>query len=345
MGTMSRVFVTVALLSCLPLGLRADFSYEETTKFTGGAMAGALKFASVFSKKLREPMRATVAVKGNRLIQAAADSSQIIDMDAETITEINHEKKTYSVVTFAEMMQAMQAAAAKMGDAQKDLKKEGGDVKYKISVKETGQTREISGYLAKEIEMKAEAQVTDQKSGQSGSLDMLVTSWLAPKVAGYEEVTAFYQRMAQKMAFTPSGMRLAAMGQAQMQNGLVQIQGEMAKMDGLPLLEIVRMGVADGAAGQQQQSAPPPPSVKESLGGALGGALGGFGGLGRRRKQKEEPRQEGAAPPPQASSGPASLMEMTTERSGFSSAPVDPAKFQIPAGYAKTEHPMLKMAR
>lgn len=344
MGTMSRVFVTVALVSCLPLGLRADFSYQETTKFTGGAMAGALKFASVFSKKLREPMRATVAVKGNRLIQASADSSQIIDLDAETITEINHEKKTYSVVTFAEMTEAMQAAVAKMGDAQKDLKKEGGDVKYKISVKETGQTKEINGYQAKEIEMKAEAEVTDQKSGQSGSMDMLVTSWLAPKVAGYEEVTAFYQRMAQKMAFTPSGMRLAAMGQAQMQSGLVQIQGEMAKMDGLPLLEIVRMGVVEGAAGQQQQ-APPPPSMKESLGGALGGALGGFGGLGRRKKPKEEPKQEEAAPQQQASSGPASLMEMTTERSGFSSAPVDAAKFQIPSGYAKTEHPMLKMAR
>ena len=49
---------------------RADFKYSETTKVTGGAMMGAVKIASVFSKNAKQamaPTTRTVAIKGNKL--------------------------------------------------------------------------------------------------------------------------------------------------------------------------------------------------------------------------------------------------------------------------------------
>jgi hypothetical protein len=64
--------------------------------------------------------------------------------------------------------------------------------------------------------------------------------------------------------------------------------------------------------------------------GGLAGGLGGLGGLSRKKKQEQ-------APPPDAQTGPAILMEMTTESTGFSSGPVDVSKFEVPAGFKQVD--------
>ncbi len=38
-------------------------------------------------------------------------------------------------------------------------------------------------------------------------------------------------------------------------------------------------------------------------------------------------------------------MESTTELSSFSSAPADPSKFEVPAGFKQVENEMLKQSR
>src|SRR2546423_12769042 len=98
----------LSLALCVPACLLADFSYEESTKITGGMMAGMMKFAGAFSKQAREPIQSNVAIKGNRMAHWSKDRATVIDLDSETITEINFPKKTYSVMTFAEMKQAME---------------------------------------------------------------------------------------------------------------------------------------------------------------------------------------------------------------------------------------------
>ena len=63
-----------ALLRCIPAVavaagmLLADFSYEQTSKITGGAIAGMMKVVGAFSRQAREPIRSTVAVKGDRML-------------------------------------------------------------------------------------------------------------------------------------------------------------------------------------------------------------------------------------------------------------------------------------
>src|SRR5580693_7902260 len=99
---MLRELALFSVAVCLPAGLMADFSYDQTTKVTGGALAGMMKFAGAFSKTAREPLPSTVAVKGNRMVTGNKDRASVIDLDAETVTEINFQRKTYSVVTFAQ---------------------------------------------------------------------------------------------------------------------------------------------------------------------------------------------------------------------------------------------------
>ena len=109
---MGKKLAVLCLASCLPACLLADFSYEQSTKMTGGAMMGAMRVASVFSKQLREPVQANVAIKGNRMVHSNKDRSTVIDLDSETITSIDFQKKTYSVMTFAEMAELAAHRAA-----------------------------------------------------------------------------------------------------------------------------------------------------------------------------------------------------------------------------------------
>ena len=94
----------------------ADFTYQETSQITGGSIMSLMKFAGTFSKQARqagEPILTTVMVKGNRMMRLSKDRSEIVDLDAETITLIDHIKKQYTTMTFEQMRQQMEAAMAK----------------------------------------------------------------------------------------------------------------------------------------------------------------------------------------------------------------------------------------
>jgi hypothetical protein len=98
---------------------------------------------------------------------------------------------------------------------------------------------------------------------------------------------------------------------------------------------------ADGSApaAQPQQQQPPP-----SLGGALGGALGGRLGISRKKSSSDQPAQSSSQAPP-SGAGAGSLLEMTTELSGFSSSAVDDSQFAVPAGFKKVEPDMKRGMR
>jgi hypothetical protein len=359
--------------------LFADFSYEQSSKITGGAMASMMRVAGAFSREAREPVRSTIMVKGNRMVTLGKNQATVIDLDRETITDINFDKKTYSSITFQQMAQALEAMARK-------LKQQPGapDMKFKVDVKETGQTRQIQGLNTSQKILSFEIEGTDAKSGQKGSIVVQADMWLAAAMPGYGEVQNFYTRMAQKVNWNPGGgMGMMGMSQPGIGKGLQGLQKEAAKLDGVPVLQITRMipkgegteaAMADqGGQSQQVESAPPPeprPSAGEVAGqaagqtagteinrrsggrfGGLSAGLGGLGGrFGRGRKQEQQQQQEQSEQPaqqqtPQAPAQPGVLMELTTELASFSSAPVDGSRFEVPAGFKHVEHDMLKQTR
>jgi hypothetical protein len=346
------------LLACLPACLLADFSYDESTKITGGMMAGVMKFAGAFSKQAREPIQSTVAVKGNRMLHGNKDRASVIDLDNETITEINYQKKTYSVMTFAEMKQAMEQAMQRMKDAPKQPPQQASqeqkpDVKtdFKLDIKNTGESREIAGLQAKETILTMSVEGTDQQSGNKGAMVIVSDMWLAPKIPGYDEITRFHRRMAEKMAvWTPDSAMNPMMGRPDMARAMENMRKEGAKMEGIPVLTVMKMtGSAEGqpssgTSDTQTSSQQSKPQPKPDLGSVLGGKLGGFGGFGRKKKQDDS--QASSTPPPSDNaSASGSLMETTTEMSSFSSAAIDPSRFSPPAGFKKVESEMMKRQR
>ncbi|HWC99200.1 MAG TPA: hypothetical protein VG456_20720 [Candidatus Sulfopaludibacter sp.] len=325
---MIRNVVTITgIMTLAASSALADFSYQEKSTITGGAMAAMLKVAGVFSKQAREPIQANVSVKGDRMVSRSASHASIIDLNAETITSVDLQKKTYSVMTFAQMKQMLEQAQAKMQNSKKD-----GDttqMKFKVSASNPGNTKQVNGYDAKEMILKMQMEGTDEKSGQKGSMVITTDMWITPAVPGYAEVREFHKRMAEKLNWTPNGNMF--MQRPDVAEGMAEVYKEIGKLDGMPVMQNVVMaaeGDPNQPQGQQQQAKPQQQQQSEgrpSLGGLLAGRLA---------KKKEKDDQAANSNP---NSTPGSLLEMTTEMSAFSTAPVEDSQFTVPAGFKKVE--------
>ena len=348
-----RIGIIFGIMTLAGSALMADFSYQQTTTITGGALVNMMKVAGVFSKQARQsrdPVHTTVALKGDRMAHRGPNDVTVIDVGKETITTIDLQKKTYSVVTFDEMKQMMEQMSQKMKQGNQ------GDVTFKVSAKDTGNAKQVAGFDAREMVLRMEMESTGKQSGQQGSMVITSDMWIAPAVPGYAEVRDFSRRMAEKLNWTPGGNMFT--NRPDIAQGMAEAYKEIGKLDGMPVLQTMVMGaegtVPPGDGGQQpaaqsQPQAQPRPQAqpapeRPSVGGALGSALGGRFGLGRKKsqpKQEDQPPAEPAAAPAQApASAPGSLLKMTTETSGFSAAPVDESQFAVPAGFKKVESDM-----
>jgi hypothetical protein len=334
-GMLRRV-VTIAGIGAVAAGtLLADFTYQETSTVTGGAIAAMLKVAGVFSKSAREPIQATVSVKGDRMLHRSKTHASVIDLSTQTITSIDFQKKTYSVMTFDEMKQALEQMQQRMKQNDK------GEMKFSVSAKATGNTKPISGFDCKEMVMTMTMEGTDEKSGQKGGMTITTDMWIGQGVPGYGEVRNFYRRMAEKLNWTPGGNMF--MQNPDAAKGMAEVYKEVAKLDGVPMQQMITMGAAgqpagDGTAKAQPQQQPQQQQERPTIGGVLGGRFG----LGKKKTSSDTPppTSEGGS----SSSSPGSLLEMTTELTSFSPAPVDDAQFAVPAGFKKVD-PDLKRPR
>lgn len=324
----------------------ADFSYEQTSKITGGAMMSMVRVMGAFSKQLREPMRSTFAVKGDRMAVITPQATQIIDLASETITEINTDKKQYSVTSFADWSAALSGM---------DSEIKSGDTEYReitvtAKVDQPGDTRDVNGTATKHAILTVVFEGTDKKGQTAAFMTMVSDMWLAPDVAGYSEMQSFYERMAAKLNWSPSSGFLSSMAPGS-SKGMAAMMKEMSKLQGVPVLTFTNMvfGTPEQAAEvakkqrEQPQQQPKAEEERPSAGrtlGRLGGRLGGLGGFGRRREEPEpEPAAEGGG---QGGAPAGSFMEMTSEAGGFSQAAVDAARFEVPAGFKKVDSPTVK---
>ena len=352
-----RIWIVPAVMALLATAAFADFRYEETTKITGGSLVSMMKFAGAFSrdaKQALQPITSTVLVKGNRMARINPDRTEIIDLDKETITGIDHRNKQYTVMTFEQMKQQIQEAQQR---ARREAKQQPAgessepppQMNFKAAVKNTGATKNVAGLNASEAILTMVLEGTDQKTGQKGSMAMTNDMWMASEIPGYEEVRDFNRRMAMKLGVMLGDALKPAMASMQpgSAEGMAEMMKEMSKLKGIPVQQIMRMGAtADGQPLPAASEAPLPPEphgpqapsagevAQKSASSAIASKLGGFGGFGRRKKEEPPP-----PPQEQAAGTPAQsvLMESTTEMTGFSNDPIEASRFNVPEGYRQVE--------
>jgi hypothetical protein len=355
---MKTRYIASLLLCAWPTALYADFSYTETTQITGGAVVAMMKMAGTFSKQARqagEPIVSSVTIKGNRMIRSDPQRTEIVDLDKETITTIDHVKKQYTTMTFQQMKQQIddamkKAKEQKQADTTTTSNPSDTDVSFQVKVRHTGASKDIEGISASESILSVAMDATDKKSGQTGSLAVTNDMWMAPEVPGYDEVRDFHKRFAEKLGSVFSESINPAMLASQPGAGkaMADMVKEMSKLKGIPVLQVMRMGTTtDGTplpaaseAPLPQTKSPEMPSAsqvaKDSATSAVASSLGlgGFGGFGKKKKPADPPPADSDKTNGQTW---AVLVESNTQMAGFSQSAVDPSKFDIPTGYKQVD--------
>src|SRR6202166_4671615 len=149
--------VTIGLLIVFGHSLEADVKSDQKSLVKFEGMLG--RVVNLFGgKAAREGLTTSVAVKGDRKASMSDSAGQIIDLKEEKIYDIDMRKKTYKVMTFAELRRRMEEAQkkaeeeAKKAQAQEKTAKpavDGKDQKQMdvdFDLKETGQKKTINGF-------------------------------------------------------------------------------------------------------------------------------------------------------------------------------------------------------
>jgi hypothetical protein len=372
----AALFLFLLLLLPSPI-LFAGLKYEQTTQLSG-TMIETLKKMPLVGKKLSGDMAQALffsadSMRSDTFLNGKLTRSEIIRLDKETMIQIDHERRTYSEMTFAEWK-------ARMEKTMKELKSEregSAEVTMtpKITVQDTGETMVIQGYDTRHYILTLSMEIQDSKNSQKGTMEMITDLWNTKNIPGFEEQRQFYTRYAEKigtMAFyrdaaaAMSGM----MQDANMARGMAEMKKEMEKMEGMPVRTVasIRMPGAPGSSAPQEPSqdsaaaqtpAAETPNItaaakgaatesatsamNRSISKAMGG-FGGFGGFGKKKKKPEPAPEEAAEQAPEAPAQTAAapsgtsvplepFMKTTTELKNVEKTSLSPELFQIPAGY------------
>jgi hypothetical protein len=248
-------------------------------------------------------------LKGQKIKTDTGDTATILDFDAQTITFVSNKQKTVSVRKFS------------------DLAPGANGVNAKIDVRETGQKKVINGYNASELVMTIE--VDSSAPGQMGKVQMEMDMWLSSDPPGEKEMRAFYQKNASRFPWAA----MSAGGNPGMQAAMAELQRKIAEMNGVNVMQVVRMKSASGPPAMPampQMSAEQTAQMKEAM-----ARLQAQGGPGAAAAQQAMARMQAMQGRAGASSG--SLIETTMESTDFSTSSIPDSVFVIPAGYQKVD--------
>ena len=321
------VLALTLTLASIPV-LHADVKTEEKGLVTLGGMLG--RMMNLFGgKAAKEGVISTVAVSGDRKMNANDTHGQIIDLSEEKIYDLDIKKKTYTVTTFDELRRKMEEMEAKAKeDAAKAPKDEQPDTQGKqmeldFDVKTTGQTKVINGFDTREVVITVTAREKGKKLEDSGGMVMTVDNWLTKSQPALKEIADFDRRYFQKLAGPTIQMDARQLATAMaMMPGLKEAFARVNKeaLDGTPILSTTTVEAvksAEQVKKEQSAATADTASTPASVGGLVGGLM-------RRRAAANAEKT--------ADSSRSNFMTINNEVLKISSS-VSPADVAIPAGF------------
>ncbi len=308
----TAVLFAFTLAGCLTA--RADFSYISTSKVTGGSAAAMAGQAANRTTKL--------SLKGQKLASSTPENTVIIDFGAQTVTTINTAQKTYTVKKFGEV----NSSAA--------------TVDATVEVKDTGQKKTVNGFNASEVIVTVNTEMETGR-GPAMKMQMEMDLWISSEVPGVAELRDFYKK---NLANFPWNAMMGGTNPS-MQKAMVQLQKKMAELDGVEVERVIRVKPAGGTQMPAMPAMPQMPQMTAAQQAQMQQAMAKMqamsqqGGPGAAAAQQAMAAMAnmGRGGPTAAGgaqgSGAGSLMEITSDSSGFSNASVSDSAFAIPEGF------------
>jgi hypothetical protein len=153
-----------------------------------------------------------IYVKGNKMARVGVPTSSIYDLDAGTVTILDHEKRTYTITTFAAMER-------RIDKAQRG---------YNVDVSDTGNTMDIDGQTADEYAITVRTAPGEDAPAVAHSV-----YWSLQKPPS-QELAAFQKRCLDKY-----GARYPAICSLTESNGFGLVARNTAALDGYPVIKII----------------------------------------------------------------------------------------------------------
>ena len=298
---MKRLLICCSVaLSLVAVGAGAAQAEVKTRNKSQVKFEGMLgRMMGMFGgKAVKEGVVATSAVKGDRMVTLNDTTGRIVDLAEEKVYELDLKKKSYTVVTFAELRQQLKEAQEKaQRDAEKAAKEEAGKEKEKATepdqkapemdvefdVKETGERKAIAGYDAREVVMTITVHEKGRTIEDRGGLIVASDMWLGPEIPAMRELAEFQLRYWKAIAPEAPGMSPEQLATVVAMYPLVKqamdrLNREQVNMKGTPLLTVTTFDAVKSA----DQTA------KESQSSSGGGLSGGMSGMLARKMMKKD---------------------------------------------------------
>lgn len=300
----------------------ADFKYAQSGQFTNGV-------AQVKSVLGTQAAQVTVYVQGTFLRIDLPDSTYgIVDLEGRREIQVDPKNRTYCIATFDEIRERDKATSEQFpSHFTQDLN---------LKLTSTGRARTLLDQTAQETKVEISHNSTDS---------LVIDSWIAPTVDGFNEVSSFYERLAAAIRSGTNAARFPAVGgvaelmmatelslnslavwPAVMSKGILDLYKVANAPDGLPLLQVYR----------EYTVRPASPEIQKGLANP-GDA-----------NTRPDSRSAHAVPvDPEAERGEGSheelAMEFTLRVTSFSADKLDKGLFQIPPGYKESHLDLREM--
>lgn len=317
----------------------------------GGGLGTVMNMAARMAGGSMQDVATTTYLSGHKLRSDTDISGSIVDLDAERIISIDHKKKNYSVMTFAEMRAALASAMQEArNEPEKKGKQESNDsisIKYSVKVDRTGERAKVAGYDAERvfvtIVMDAEAENKRGKKEEMGSMVLLLDQWSSKSAPQNTAYTDFYKTYTQKLGreFSTSvqGIQAAFASNPGLKDGLEAAAKEMQKVEGIALrttthvvlvpagMTLDRQAVlADGKASAAKAEEKKDEKPK---GGGFRGMMGAIKAAAENAGASDD---KPAGPPKQSV-----IMVMSDEVKSINTGAIAGDKFAPPAGYKEVK--------
>jgi hypothetical protein len=302
MKTRGLLVLAVVATVLIPVLARADLTVKEQTQMSG--MMGMLSSKGaettyIKSDKMRTEGRTEMGGAMGGMMQGGGGSKTtdvvtITRLDKGVLWMVNNDDSTYVEIP-------LKGTAV-------DSVSEGFKIKD-ISVKKTGQTKEIIGYKCEgvEVDMTFEITTREGKQTQVQTYSIKNLFWMRPEVKDLEELRHFWDQMVDVARVSQKGSPMAeAMG---------PLFAKIKEIQGVPLgMEMTMENpVGAGGADKEQQA-----QMKEAM-----------------KMIQQMKKGQGKAPAAEPAEDDSGSIKITREVTAISRGALGDGLFEVPKGYKK----------
>lgn len=347
----SPIPVVLALLA-LPSGLLADVTWEQSVTIVRGS--GSRLLRGISGASIGSAINSRVYIHGERMVRSAGKLDELFDLEHGTVTQIRHDKKTYSVLTFDQYRAALHLPAP--GVRKPDAPATGAS-KFDSRVDETHRTKKVSGVELTQVLVNVTQDLSDTPTPDGQPMEFTMDAWIASDSGGTDEYSEFNKRLIEKLGTSadlsqfPEGMTPA------LRQGMIRLLEESQQLNGVLIEQSTNVtgpsgaGFESGAPGSKRdlgkQAKTGAAKVGHGVGSVFGRVVGGVissGPGGNVPTPDKAPiptgGQSGDAPRTRGESG--DLLEMAVSTRNFSNSAIDESRFAVPSDYQKAESELVK---